>query len=168
MTDADRVIRTGSPQTVVRHHARQELGLPPVAGMAHLHDLCRSREPPRRFFRVVSYGDEGGRIQKPDQLLEQVLTGAAFRGDMRSIAEGMVRQVGMEGKDVPEEDRRPDAGQYAPHDPGGAFPDRGALGCASKGQPPSLRVFVQMLVVGERQAGSPAAEVTVVPAGRSE
>ena len=94
--------------------------------MAHLHDLCRSREPPRRLFRVLSYGDDGGRIEKPDELLEQVFTGPAFHGGVRPIAEGTVRLVGMKGKDVPEEYRRSDAGQNAPNDTGGAFPDHSA------------------------------------------
>ena len=70
----------------------------------------------------------------------------------------------MEGKDVPEEDRRPDAGQYIPHDTGGAFPDHGAPRRTPQRQPPPDGVFVQTLVVGESQSGSPAAAVTVVAA----
>ena len=87
--------------------------------MPDLNDLPPIAQAASRFRRVIADGNQPARLQEQDEFRKKLLADSAFVGVVRSIAEGISRLVGVQGEDVPQENRRLDSRESLPDDGSG-------------------------------------------------
>jgi hypothetical protein len=130
---------------------RLELCLSSVARVPHANHRYSIRDAMGRSGSVIADGDDAGRLQQDNELLEQFLAGSPFVRVVLAVGKWLSGFMRMKGKDVPEEDASVDVFQHAPYDRRSSFgysaSYRGPL--CDQIDIPALGVLVHVNIISE-------------------
>lgn len=96
-----------------------ELRLAPVARMPHANYWYRIRNTVGSCCGIIPDGNNAGRMEEENKLLEQLFSSLSFSCVMLTICKLIPRFMRMEREDIPKEDPSIDLFQHAPYDGGG-------------------------------------------------
>ncbi len=142
-------------------HPCNELGLPPVARMAHL--LCLYPEIEERGLSIAADGDDNPRpqlLQKPN---EQRAARTTLRRRVRAVREGVVRAMRMKWEDVPQENRTLKCHQRIPDYRRRSLSHRRSFGRPREWLcPKQFGMRFKVHLVGEGQSGSATSAISKI------